>query len=327
MRRRRFLAVGAAAVLAPLPLRAQDDADPAITARQASLRVLLGPGAAGPLPGGGFSFNGVAYRGSFEQSPDGIVNLVPLEQYLYSVVPHEMSPGWPVAALAAQAVCARTYVLQRSNPKRDYDLRPSEADQVYGGVATESPAGRIAVDQTAGQVLRFGGRFASVAYSSCCGGHTESSADAWGAAPLPYLGGVACPWCAASPNYRWSGQLSFDAIQRGFDAMLRPYGELAGVRIAGTDASGRARAFALDAQRGSVQVKGSAFRLGLGPRVVRSLLITRMTQANATIAIEGGGLGHGVGMCQWGARGMALAGRSANDILSFYFPGTEVGND
>jgi stage II sporulation protein D len=74
-------------------------------------------------------------------------------------------------------------------------------------------------------------------------------------------------------------------------------------------------------------VKGSAFRLGVGARVIRSLLITRLTQARGSIAIEGGGLGHGVGLCQWGARGMAVAGKPANDILNFYFPGTEVGND
>ena len=163
IRRGAFLALGAAAALAPIAARSQDDADPAVMARSPSLRVLLGPGSANPLPGGaGFTFDGRSYRGSFVRSADGsVINLVDLEQYLYSVVPHEMSPSWPVAALAAQAVCARTYVLQRSNPKRDYDLRPSEADQVYGGIATESPAGRAAVDATAGQVLRYGGGFAS----------------------------------------------------------------------------------------------------------------------------------------------------------------------
>jgi stage II sporulation protein D len=328
IRRGAFLALGAAAAFAPSWARAQDDADPAISARRPALRVLLGQGSAQALPGGGFTFEGRAYRGTFFRDSGGsVINLVDLEQYLYSVVPHEMSPGWPVPALAAQAVCSRTYVLQRSNPRREYDLRPSEADQVYGGVETESASGRAAVDATAGQVLRFGSAFASVAYSSCCGGHTESSADAWGAAPVPYLLGVACPWCMASPNYRWNSVLPFDAIERSFGDQLGPFGPLQDVRIAETDLSGRARTFELVAARGSLPVKGSAFRLGVGPRVVRSLLIARLTQANASIAIEGGGLGHGVGMCQWGARGMALAGRTASDILTFYFPGTEVGND
>jgi len=328
IRRGAFLAFGAAAVLAPIAARSQDDADPAVMARSPSLRVLLGPGPASALPGGaGFTFDGRSYRGSFVRSADGsVINLVDLEQYLYSVVPHEMSPAWPVAALAAQAVCARTYVLQRSNPKRDYDLRPSEADQVYGGIATESPAGRAAVDATAGQVLRYGSGFASIAYSSCCGGHTESSSDAWGAAPLPYLNGVVCPWCADSPNYRWVSSVAFDQIEQSFGA-LGAFGALRDVRIDGTDASGRARSFQLVGDRGTFPVKGSAFRLGIVARVIRSLLITRLTQARGSIAIEGGGLGHGVGLCQWGARGMAVAGKAANDILQFYFPGTEIGND
>jgi stage II sporulation protein D len=328
MRRGSFLALGAAAALSPALARAQDDADPAVYSRAPALRVLLGQGSATPSPGGtGFTFDGRAYRGTFKRGSDGsVINVVDLEQYLYSVVPHEMSPAWPVAALAAQAVCARTYVLQRSSPKREYDVRPSEADQVYGGMATESAAGRSAVDSTAGQVLRFGNGFASIAYSSCCGGHTESSSEAWGAASLPYLGGVPCPWCMESPNYRWNASVGFSSIEQSFGD-LAPMGALRDVRMTGTDASGRARGFELVADRGMLPVKGSAFRLGVGARVVRSLLITRLTQANGSIAIEGGGLGHGVGLCQWGARGMAVAGRSANDILTFYFPGTEIGND
>ncbi|HEY5427355.1 MAG TPA: SpoIID/LytB domain-containing protein, partial [Candidatus Tumulicola sp.] len=112
IRRGAFLALGAAAVLAPAVARAQDDADPAVMSRSPSLRVLLGSGSPSPLPGGaGFTFDGRSYRGSFVRSADGsVINLVDLEQYLYSVVPHEMSPSWPMAALAAQAVCARTYV-------------------------------------------------------------------------------------------------------------------------------------------------------------------------------------------------------------------------
>ncbi len=330
MDRGRFLAAGAGALAAPAFAgfaAAQDDADPSVTSGSPALRVLLGPGDAEPS-GRGFLFNGRPYRGTFQRLEDGsIVNVVDLEQYLSSVVPHEMSPGWPPAALEAQAVCARTYVLQRSNPRRAYDLRPSEADQVYGGASAESPAGTAAVVATAGSVLRYGGGFAGIAYSSCCGGHTEASSDAWGANPVTYLMGVPCPWCTASPNYRWTVNVELDAVSRAFQSELEAFGALKGVRITATDASGRARAFELDADRGLAVVKGSAFRLGIGPRVLRSLLIARLTQANASILIEGGGLGHGVGLCQWGARGMALAGRTANDILATYFPGTQIGHD
>ncbi|HTX58988.1 MAG TPA: SpoIID/LytB domain-containing protein [Verrucomicrobiae bacterium] len=328
MRRKRFLAAaGAALALPALPAAAQSDADPAVSAPSQSLRVLLGPGEATPAAQG-FLYEGRPYRGSFSRLPDGsVVNLVDLESYLYSVVPREMAPAWPDAAMEAQAICARTYVLQRSTPRRDYDLRPSEADQVYGGIDAESPAAIAAVDATAGSVLRYRGGFASVAYSSCCGGHTEASSEAWGVAPIAYLMGVSCPWCSGSPNYRWTASIDFAAIEAAFAAQLAPLGELQSLAIASTDPSGRARAFELRAPAGSAFVRGSAFRLGIGARVLRSLLIQKMTQANASAVIEGGGLGHGVGMCQWGARGMALAGRTANDILAFYFPGTQIGHD
>ena len=329
--RRTFLLLGAGAMLAPARALAQtvDDADPAITSASPSLRVLLGPGDARQGAPGTFLFNGKLYRGGFTHAVGGVVNLVDIEQYLYSVVPREMSPSWPAPALEAQSVCARTYVLQRSNPRRAYDVVPSELDQVYQGVSGESPDGRAAVDATAGQVLRYANLFASVAYSSCCGGHTEASSDAWGSVPIPYLNGVQCTYCTASPNYRWSADIALADVALRLGDRLGPFGALRDVRIASTDPSGRARSFDLVAQRGSFAVKGSTFRMSVGPRVLRSLLLTsvRLDNSSGTLTVEGAGLGHGVGLCQWGARGMALAGHTARDILALYFPGTQVSTE
>ena len=329
MRRSRFVALAAAAGFWPRAgAAAQSDVDPAMTAPVPSLRVLLGPGQVQELPGGGFVFEGRTYRGTAMRTPDGqIVNAIGVEQYLYSVVPHEMPPSWPAAALAAQAICARTYVLQRSNPNRPYDLVPSEADQVYDGVSGETPSGIAAVEASSGQVLRYGGGFARVAYSSCCGGHTEAAADAWGGAGVPYLAGVRCVFCDQSPNFRWSATIPFETLAGTFAEQLAAVGPMQALRIDDRDGSGRARNVELVAARGSVAVKGSAFRSAVGSRVVRSLLITDVRPSGPAVVLEGGGLGHGVGMCQWGARGMALAGRTARDILALYFPGTEIGND
>jgi stage II sporulation protein D len=324
-----FLMLAGAPLLRPLVARAQSDADPASSASRQALRVLLGPGQAVADSPGTFTFEGRAYRGAFTRLDDGqIVNLVDLEQYLYSVVPGEMGPGWPSAALAAQSICARTYVLQRSDPRRSYDLVPSQLDQVYRGIASESPATTAAVDATAGRVLRYAQAFAQVAYSSCCGGRTESSSDAWGSLPIPYLQGVECPWCTASPYFRWSVNIALAAVAAAFAASLAAFGALDDLRITARDESGRARSFELVAQNGTLIVPGSAFRRGIGARTLRSLLIASLvrTADGQAVAIDGGGLGHGVGLCQWGARGMALAGNGAPDILSHYFPGTVVAN-
>jgi stage II sporulation protein D len=310
---------------------AQSEFDPAQNARDNQLRVLLGPGAIGATNAAGFVFNGRSYRGRASQLPDGnVVNTLSLEQYLYSVVPREMTPAWPAAALQAQAVCARTYVLQRSNPRRDYDVTPSELDQVYGGYGNETPLGRAAVDASAGMVLRYGNAFAQVLYSSCCGGHTEASSDAWGGPPFAYLGGVLCTTCTDSPYYRWHRELELSQIAAPFGDEVASIGALRTLAVGDRDASGRAREIVLQGTRGSERVRGSTFRLRVGPRVLPSLLLTKIdatAEAPERVVIEGGGLGHGVGLCQWGARGLALAGASVTDILKFYFPGTVIDHD
>lgn len=316
--------LGAAAWLCMRPARAQNEADPATSSRRQALRVLLGRGDATPASSQSFTFDGKLYRGSFGRTDDGqIVNVIDLEEYLYSVVSREMPAGWPPPALETQAICARTYVLQRSDPRRSYDLVPSELDQLYDGVAGETVSGIAAVDATAGTVLSYGGGFAQVAYSSCCGGHTESSSDAWGNAVIPYLTGVLCTYCSDSPNYRWQRSLAFDAIASRLQTFAPP-ARIDDLRVSARDASGRVRELELVTDRGSAFVPGSAFRRAVGSRVLPSLLLTnvRRTPDGSGALIDGAGLGHGVGLCQWGARGMALARGAPSQVLAFYFPGT-----
>lgn len=312
---------------------APDQDDPATLSQTQALRVLLGRGTAQQMDETTFVFEGRSYRGSFSTTPDGgVVNLVPLEQYLYSVVPREMPHSWPDAALQAQAIIARTYVLQRSNPVRAYDLVPSEADQVYTGLDAEHAETTAAVDRTSGQALRFGNGFAQVMYSSCCGGHTESNANAWGGKLLDYLGGVPCTYCAQSPWYAWT---KIVPLAQAFSQLtdIEAIGTLQSVALDRPDSSGRALTWTFAGSSGAVQMKAKDVRRLLGTRTLPSLLVRRITVngdapgASAALSIEGGGLGHGVGLCQWGARGMALGGASVRAILSYYYPGTGTGND
>lgn len=315
MRRAAFIAIGTLPLLRLVPARAQSDADPASWSRKPELRVLLGAGEATPGSSDLFDFNGRSYRGTFARLDDGqIVNLVDLEAYLYSVVSREMPSRWPAGALETQSICARTYVLQRSDPRRPYDLIPSELDQVYDGVSAETPAATAAVSATAGQVLHYQGRFARIAYSSCCGGHTEASADAWGGTPVPYLSGVVCTWCSESPNYRWTRAIAL--------------GNVRDLRITDRDPSGRARGFELVTDHGNTVVAATTMRRNLGTRVLPSLLVTKIDHDDVaqSFSIQGCGLGHGVGLCQWGARGMAQQGHAAAEIAAFYFPGTVIDN-
>lgn len=303
--------------------------DPAQGGDVQALRVLLGNGAAQRIDGATFVFEGRRYRGTFSITAAGeVVSTVPLEQYLYSVVSREMPSSWPAAALQVQAIVARTYVLLRSNPRSEYDLVPSEADQVYTGMDAEHSQSSAAVDATAGQVLRFGNGFAQALYSSCCGGHTESSGNAWGGVPVPYLQGVRCEHCSDSPWYTWKQDVPLARMQQALP-QLDTVGDVSVVSLDSPDPSGRSQFWTFTGATGTERVKAADVRRALGTRVLPSLLVrsVSITQAQQRIAIEGGGLGHGVGLCQWGARGMALAGASARDIIAYYYPGTGIGND
>lgn len=342
MNRAEFLGGAAFSVLPLTHLRAlrwnqdRDDVfDPASSMQSQALRVLLGKGDAQRIDVQTFLFQGRRYRGAFSYTDaHEVVNVVPLEQYLYSVVSREMPRSWPAPALQAQAVVARTYVLQRSNPTRQYDLVPSEADQVYTGMDAENPQTAAAVDATAGQVIRFGDGFAEALYSSCCGGHTESNADAWGGTLVPYLSGVACTYCSDSPWFKWSQKLPLSRMQTALAANLKNVGVLQNVALDAPDASGRARFWTFEGNTGMQRIKAASVRTLLGTRTLPSLLVQHLAldtvtppQADRTVTIEGAGLGHGVGLCQWGARGMALTGADARAILSYYYPGTGIGND
>jgi stage II sporulation protein D len=131
------------------------------------------------------------------------INVLPLEQYLYGVVPAEMPSAWFPAALDAQAVAARSYALANSGAAAPFDVYADGRSQAYLGVSAETPAGRQAVDETAGQVLLYGGEVADTLFSSSTGGWTQSAADAFGSPGRPYLVSVRDPYDTISPYHDW----------------------------------------------------------------------------------------------------------------------------
>ena len=140
-----------------------------------------------------------------------VVNGLPLDTYLRGVVPSESPSHWPLAALEAQAVAARSYAVAELRPDSWYDLLPTTSDQVYGGVRAERPRTDHAVYATLGQELTWNGQVARTYYSSSSGGRTEAVEDAWhGSAPIPYLRSVPDPYDTYSPHHDW-GPFNFSA--------------------------------------------------------------------------------------------------------------------
>jgi SpoIID/LytB domain protein len=154
------------------------------------------------------TYDGRAYHGALLLRSDGshvsVVNATTLDTYLRGVVPSESPSKWPLAALQAQAVAARSYALAELKPSSWYDLVPSTADQVYAGIAAETPHSDHAIYSTMGQVLMWHGEVARTYYSSSSGGRTEAVQDAWpGTAPIPYLRSVPDPYDVYSPHHDW----------------------------------------------------------------------------------------------------------------------------
>ncbi len=279
---------------------------------------------------GTFRFGGKRWRGApstvrLDNGAMALVTTLDVDAYLQGVVPLEAPPSWPSAALEAQAIVARTFALARRTLTRPWDVQAADSDQNWGGVDVETPATSAAVQATRGRTLGYAGGPAAVFYSACCGGHTADIAAVWGGAPLPYLRGVVDPYCAAAPDYRWSREVALDRASSAFRARLG--GPLRGTALTAPDDTGRPRGvMLLGATVATVPL--ADFRRALGYDAVRSLWLRSVTiepaQADPRLVIEGCGHGHGVGLCQWGARFFAGGGASAADILAFYFPGTSL---
>ena len=275
------------------------------------------------------TLNGAPYRGKLriQRNPKGgldIVNLVPLEAYLYGVVPREMPSQWFPEALKAQAIAARTYVLYQVDKSRtrEYDVLPTTASQVYGGAAAETENSNRAVDETKGAVLLYNNQLALAYFHANSGGTTEDAEQVW-AAEVPYLKAIRDDYSLQAPGCTWKRTLDLEEIRQALNRNKMEIGAIDRMKAEDFSPSGRiVKIRILHAGKETV-MNGNDFRLKTDPVLIRSTFFT-VTQNGREITLEGKGYGHGVGMSQWGAYMMAKEGRSCRDILQFYYPGVEI---
>jgi len=268
--------------------------------------------------------NGKGYRGLLEVTAAErgllVVNELPLEEYLIGLINCEISSAWPMEAVKAQAVIARSYAVYQKQARRGapYQLESSVMDQVYEGCDVEDSRAARGVQETAGEVLSFEGKVIQAFYHSNCAGHTESSERVWGLS-IPYLRGVPCQYCQANP-VKWEQTIPLKKVE----AALRGAGyQVSGVRelkVQGRNESGRVAEVGVLSGRGRLSVPGVAFRKALGYGVVKSTNFELRVSGDDCL-ISGVGSGHGVGLCQWGAKQRAADGFSYREILSYYYPG------
>jgi stage II sporulation protein D (peptidoglycan lytic transglycosylase) len=288
---------------------------------QAGNTIVVSPAAGFPI-----AVDGLRYRGSvILQATNGesldVVNVVDLEQYLYGVVASEMETTWPAAALEAQAIVARTYAVAHLGTREwlGYDLLAGEQDQAYKGMQVEMPSVRAAVDATRGTVLTYGADLVHAYYSSCDGGYT-SRGDAL-SDPQPYLVSVPDAYCKQSPDERWTVDVPLDDFMPAFAARYGDIGSVVAVHAGEADSSGRLETVTILGTLDSRAIPATVFRSLAGNHVVRSTRIVSIGVVGLSIRVSGSGFGHGVGMAQWGARAMAEDGKTAEEILKFYYHG------
>jgi stage II sporulation protein D len=279
------------------------------------------------------------YRGSLSLEPETggvkVVNRVALNDYLKGVVPSEMGSGAPFEASKAQAVLARTWVLVRLGRHRGggYDFCDLTHCQSYQGADWERPSSSLAVDSTAGEIATDQGEPIEVFYHSTCGGHTAKAEEIWGDVKESYLGGIADSagrraYCQGSEHMRWRFAATLGKLRSALAKTpeTHPGKTLKDILPAAFEQSGRVSRVKII---GSLQkeVSGEVFRTAvcraLGWNTVKSTWFTVHRQKGQIVLI-GRGFGHGVGMCQYGARGRALAGQSYRQIIEAYYPGAKV---
>ncbi len=278
-----------------------------------------------------FILKDLPYRGELEVVPEEgtgkfvFVNKVPMEDYLMGVVPAEMPSSWHMEALKSQAVAARTYAVDSilSAPNSTYHVESTTQSQVYGGIKRETVRSNQAVRDTTGEILIYQNRPARTFYHSNSGGKTESPEHVWGYTGLNYLVAVESPHCKDASNFEWKISLSRSQMQDKLKSLELE--EIKAIKISEFSPSGRAKTLEIEGKEKTVSMNAVEFRRAIGQTVMRSLLFEIQLEED-TFRIKGQGFGHGVGMSQWGSKGMADKNYDYRDILSHYYKGTELVN-
>lgn len=298
--------------------------------------------------------NGKGYRGKLKLYEDQfgkltVLNLVDIESYLFGVIKSEMLINSPIEALKAQAVVARTYAIRNKDKFRreGFGLTDDVRSQVYNGIEDEHPIARKVVKYTHGKILTYENKPISGFYHSACGGSTLASKD-WHGKGVPYLKSKECKWCSGYRNYVWDYELSYAGLSGYLNQKGEKIRKINEVKFE-HDPNGRVKLVRISHQDGKLKISGTAFRQMISASKVRSTIFKSIgNQDNGArdinteeeiavmqilrnynrrfskLKIRGTGFGHGVGLCQWGAKGLAKQALKYPDILKYYFTGVDL---
>jgi len=290
----------------------------------------------------------VKYRSRLELIPTDpdrfiIVNYLDMESYLAGVLPKELYASWSPQTYRAQAIAGRTFAMYHMTTSDDssrYDLGATQAAQVYGGFSAETEKSWDAVRSTHGKVLTSGRegeeQIFMAQYSACCGGRVNPASVIRNARDIePLRGGQECTYCSKSALYRWKPVKI--AKKDLYGALVKCYASFTEIHEAKKLRVAKATEYdrpvwidVIGSGGKSKRLRADDLRLALlrakvrGAAKIYSMNCKLRDLGDAVEFYDGRGFGHGVGLCQWGAQGMASGGAAYQEILSFYYPGAKI---
>ena len=274
------------------------------------------------------------------------INRIGMEDYLLSVISSEMKASCPLESLKAHAVISRSWLLARCadhSAHADFDVCADDHCQRYQGIAMAAGENvRRAIEQTWGEVLRYGGEICDARYSKCCGGRTELFSTCWEDTDYPYLQSVEDPFCDCENSEVLSAVLNdYDigtadfhdwTVRCGREEISAIFARRTGVDLGllrslepiERGPSGRIKRLRIKGDKGEMTIgKELAIRRALSPSHLKSSAFDARWDDD-TLVLEGRGWGHGVGLCQIGAAVMASEGYGYREILEHYYVGAEI---
>lgn len=276
---------------------------------------------------GHLKFENKEYQGSFLIVHDGqskyLINSIDIEEYVCSVLRTESWPGWPLEVNKVFAIASRSYVigvvLGNRSSKLPYHVKNTNKHQTYSGVHMD-PVLKEAVEQTRGMFLVYEKKPIVAMFDSCCGGVIPAHIHSADFSNAPYLARkYACPFCKDCKVFNWKAQYPLDQFEKMLKKEYKNLKKIKTIKVAKTDKAGLVQQVSVKGQHKIITVPGKKLYSLLSK--VRSFCFDIIMNANDVI-FTGRGIGHHMGLCQWGAREMVRQGYDYKSILSFYYPDT-----
>jgi stage II sporulation protein D len=277
--------------------------------------------------------NGVRYRGNLLLRPNvdkgkgsskfSVIEETDIERYIAGVIGSEMPYYWNTEALRAQAITARTFALYQRRKRGDAPYHTKSISLAYRGLKKEKRNLNVVVEETRGMVMLYGDQVFPAYFHSTCGGRTEDANLVFQQDGIPPLSGVKCGFCGASKYYRWETKIDKKVLEKKLRHVNPNITNIYKIQPVGVGPGNHSSMIQIRYSGGTKEMNANEFRLLIGSANLRSTAFSTEDRGRS-IKFSGRGWGHGVGLCQYGAQGMAEKGYKWPEILEHYYPETEI---